>query len=202
MRIVSSIFIALCFVIVGCNNSTPNSKQELELMLDSNNRNQNVDSFNTPSNFAYLSNLPLRKVATLILLDSITPTDNEVTFRCMDSVLDNQKEVRDFYFPVFLKIMSKSDGALSEAVCSYAKLYAEKYTIEFSNRYEQLSQVLVEKWAGFVGYELSFDYESKKEAIVWQDSIMKLCTCCDSSHKKIVKNFTSKAIALMEIEGE
>lgn len=200
MKIVASILVALCLMIIACNNSTQNNDNELELMLDSNSRAENVDSFHNPSNFAYLSNLPLRNVATLILLDSITPSDNDITFKCMDSMLNKQTEIRDFYFPVFLKIMSKSDGALSEAVCGYAKSYVEQYTTEFTNRYKLLSPPQIEKWAGFVGFELSFDYESKKDAIVWQDSVMKLCNSCDSSQKKIVKTFTGKAIASMEIE--
>lgn len=86
----------------------------------------------------------------------------------MDSISANQKEVRDYYFPVFQKIVGKSDGALSEVVGAYLLIYIEKFPKEFSNRYHYCVQKQkcsdeIQKLAHFAGYEIIMqnDYMSR-----------------------------------------
>lgn len=81
-----------------------------------------------------------RIVATLILADSLLPSDDPVTFVLMDSIVADQKSVRDYYFPAFQKIVEKADGALAEGVGSYVLLFVKRFPKEFSDRFERCSE--------------------------------------------------------------
>jgi hypothetical protein len=120
---------------------------------------QEGDSLKSQNHFYYLADVDLRISARLILTDSIEPSDNFITFASMDSISANQKEVRDYYFPVFQKIVGKSDGALSEVVGAYLLAYIKKFPKEFSDRYhhcaqEQTCNDEIQKLAFFAGYEI------------------------------------------------
>jgi hypothetical protein len=71
----------------------------------------------------------------MILADSIQPSDNQITFSCLDSMSSHKKEVRDFYFPVCQKIIQKADGALAEVIGSYVLYHVSQYPQEFAGRY-------------------------------------------------------------------
>jgi len=110
----------------------------------------------------------LRTSARLILSDSISPSDNFITFSSMDSITSDQKEVRDFYFPVFQKIVEKTDGALSEVIGSYVLAYVKKYPKEFSDRYKCCSKAKkccdeLLRLASFAGEETMARGNDKKE---------------------------------------
>src|SRR5262249_49773758 len=119
------------------------------------------DSLRDPYNYYYLTDIPLRHVAILLLTDSIEPSDNEITFDCMDSISSNNKESREFYFPVFLKILDKADGALAEVVGNYVIKYVEKFPKEFSNRAKNiLTETQFNSTASYAGGELYFDEDN------------------------------------------
>jgi len=125
MKRLTSVFIIL---FISCGSSSTN-KDDTKL-IDTNsikhtddNASIYEDTLRVPSNYYFLSDLTLRQVGKLILADSIQPSDNKITFDCMDSLLAKQSTTRDYYFPVFLKILDKSDGALAEAVGQYAMTY-------------------------------------------------------------------------------
>jgi hypothetical protein len=53
----------------------------------------------------------------------ITPTDNEQTLACLDSLQSKNTESRNFAFQVYKAVVKKSDGALTEVICGYIKDY-------------------------------------------------------------------------------
>ena len=154
-----------------------------------------IDTLRDPNSYSYLTNLPLRQVADLILNDSIRPSDNKVTFDCMDSISSSNIETRNFYFPVFLKIVDKADGALAEAVGGYIKTYVEKYPKELIEKANQLSEEQFQSLASFTGDELTFTYDNEKGDYKWTDNILEKCSDCDSTQLRGLKQFIKLAIA-------
>ncbi len=77
------------------------------------------DSLRNPISEYYLTDLKLREVAQLIVNDSISPTDNNVTLSIMDSVVNGTPESRNYFSNAFGIIIIKSDGALSEVIGQY-----------------------------------------------------------------------------------
>jgi hypothetical protein len=150
------VLIFVFFLITACNNTQQQTNADTTVKILSKQEipDEDLDSLHNPSHFAYLSNLDLKVVANLILKDSIMPRDNYVTFRCMDSISSGNLQTRMFYFPVFIKIVGKSDGALSEAVGDYCMKYLKQYPQEFVQR--KLSKEESEKIAGFTAYELAY----------------------------------------------
>jgi hypothetical protein len=147
--------------------------------------------------------LPLAKVANLFLSDSIHPTDNGITFTCMDSVLSGKEETRTLIFPVFIKIMEAADGALAEAIGMYALSFVEKYSKEFANRSKQLTESQFGLWASYTGNELFFNLDNESEAKKWEKDLMHHCKACDSVELVRLRKFSELAIAAMkEVEEE
>ncbi|AYB31314.1 hypothetical protein [Chryseolinea soli] len=109
----------------------------------------------------------MRRIGYLFLRDSLRPSDDEITFACMDSILSTHKGTRDYFFPVFEKIAMHADGALAEVIGSYALTYVKKYPQEFSARYsccrkdEPCCQKLI-RLATILGEETMMDnYKTK-----------------------------------------
>ncbi|MCC5918910.1 MAG: hypothetical protein JJU02_16455 [Cryomorphaceae bacterium] len=78
------------------------------------------------------SDSPMRAVAKQILLDGKIYGEREAfLFPIMDSILDENKSVRSFYFPVLLEIIEHADGYVAEGVGAYLLAYMEKYSDDF-----------------------------------------------------------------------
>ena len=151
------------------------------------------DSLRDPSNFFYLSDLPSRKVGELILSDSIRALDNEASFRCLDSLNTPNSTSRAFYFQVFKKVISNSDGALSESVGEYSKKYIETYPKEFANYASSFSRSQMQLWAFQTVEHVLAAVEEKriKDASDWTNQVIKSCKDCDASQLKTLKSFNS-----------
>lgn len=149
----------------------------------------NLDSLRDPSHFYYLTDLPLRKVANLFMNDSIYPLDNQITFSCMDSISSDNIETRNFYFPVFLKIQDKADGALAEVVGGFIIMYIEKYPKEFAIRISSLSKERVDSFAHYVGYELYFENDNINSSNKWFTSVLDKCTDCNRYQTQQIEKF-------------
>jgi len=147
------------------------------------------DTLTDPYHYYYLSHLPLRQVGQLILNDSIIPSDNKITFNCMDSLSSKNANTRNYYFPVFLKILDKSDGALGEAIGQYAMTYIEKYPKEFAEKSKSITNEQFKSWAYHTGYELYFTYATDKKAKRWISSMIKNCSNCDTTQLKRLEEF-------------
>lgn len=70
---------------------------------------QEKDSLRNPFSQYYLTDLNLREVAELIVKDSIKSSDNNVTFSILDSVVDGNKESRNYFANAFDVIIIRSD---------------------------------------------------------------------------------------------
>jgi hypothetical protein len=128
---------------------------------------QRTDTLRSKYHYYYLADLDLRTVGQWILKDSIAPSDNYITFKCMDSLTSKQKKTRDYYFPIFIKIVDKADGALAEVVGSHALSYAKKYPKELADRFKCCSTTQeccteLERFSSYVGTEIMMADDDKK----------------------------------------
>ena len=195
-----SVFIIL---FLSCGSSTTNESDKnlidtIQRKQSEDDANFQVDTLRDPSHYFYLSNLPLRQVGQLILTDSIQPSDNKITFECMDSISSENVNTREYYYPVFLKILDKADGALAEAVGEPAMTYVEKYPKEFAERSKALNEDQFKRWASNTGYELYFTYETENKAKRWTNAVVKSCSNCDTTQLKRLEEFNRLAIAAMK----
>jgi len=181
----------LLLAIVACNGQKKETKStqktDRQIIKENVSIDQSIvpqDTLNDPNHFYYLANTKLKEVAQMILDDKIQPSDNDVTFSIMDSLLSQKTEDRKFYFSVFLKILKKADGALAEAVGLPAMNYVEKYTTEFIELSSNISDDQFDSWASFIGFEifLSSQDDPIKDG---EEFIKKLNTnCSDLSGKE------------------
>lgn len=184
----TGILLLTIIFIIGCkyenkrteNNVVVNAQDSLKL------KEEVLDSLSDPYSYYYLSNQPIENNARLILIDSIYPSDNKITFDSMDSLSSKNVKTRNFFFKVFIKILDKTDGALSEAVGSYVLQYIERYPEEFLNRTNKIDKKYFDKFAHFSGYELGFSEDYGKS---WLDSLTSRCLNCDSNEFKKLNTF-------------
>jgi hypothetical protein len=194
--------IKICVVILplsfatACNSDSKPIAAEMQKdhadSLASFSRNPN-DSLRNPSNYFYLSDLPTRHIGELILSDSIRALQNEISYRCLDSLTSQDASSRSFYFKVFSKVISNPDGPLSEVVGEYAKKYIESYPKEFATYAAGFSKPQKEVWAyQTVEYVLA-DIEAQKinKASEWTDRVLRSCESCSNAQINAMKDFTS-----------
>jgi hypothetical protein len=129
--------------------------------------------------------------------DSIPPSDNKITVDCMDSLLSNNIQTRNFYFPVFVKIAQKADGALSEVIGQYIISYIERFPKEFSVKATSIEGQQMHNWASYVGYELKFQYKNSQKAEERINKIVSRCSTCNPTQKKTLKSFNKLSIEQM-----
>jgi hypothetical protein len=137
-----------------------------------------IDSIRDPNHKAYYSDISIHEFALLILNDSVSPMDNEITFRLMDSINSTSVDTRNYYYPVFQHIADLSDGALAEAIGVYAMEYVSNYPDEFYSRYscddsQKLSCEQLISIAEFIQYEIGMQ-ENIEEA--WESFLEKIDT--------------------------
>ena len=188
MKIQLNLFLLLLIIFYLCYSFSNNV---FAVSITNSPDTTNHDSLMDPSNFYYLTDLPLRQVATLLLNDSIYPSDNQITFSCMDSISADIIEARDFYFPVFIKIQDKADGALAEVVGGYLIVYIEKYPKEFAIRINSISDENINSFAQHVGNELYFDNDNINSANKWFTSVLNKCTDCDRNQIQQIEKFNT-----------
>jgi len=178
----------LLFGLAFCTQKKENSHElakktnsEIVSNLDVNHqeiKKEAEDSLRNPLSSFYLTDLKLEEVGKLILNDSIKPSDNLVTFCILDSISSTNKATRDFFFPVYKKIVKQSDGALADMVAGKTKQYIEKYPNEFAERYaccgylHKCCEDIIEL-TSLVGYEIMVSPNSKEEYQNFKESIVK-----------------------------
>jgi len=116
----------------------------------------------------------------------------------MDSLSAENAPTRAFYFPVFNKIVRKSDGALSEVVGQYIMKYIEAFPKEFADKYKSLHEDALKSWASYVAYELNFLYGTPEQAEGWMADIISKCTNCDKDQKNRLQKFNKLCILSMK----
>lgn len=205
MKIMNWSLAFLGFIFSNCSNS-PNPKEKATTITSPQKRDsaykihesatpkQSLDSLHHPYSDAYLTHLPLRRVAELFVLDSIEPLDNWVTIACLDSLFDKNAETRAYFFPACLKIISKSDGALSEIVGLKLIEWGKKYPDEFATKIPSLNEGLINDFVSLIAYELSFADKPVKDAADFTDLIINSCINCDSIQNNRLKKFKKQIL--------
>ena len=176
-------------VLNNTNNSSTDPSENADLLNP-------VDSLRNPSNYFYLSDLPTKTIGELILADSIRAADNEVSFRCLDSLTSPNPSSRAFYFMVFKKIMNNPDGALSEVVGEFSKKYIEIYPKEFANYAASFSKPQMELWAFQTVEHVLAAVEEKqfKNAGEWTNKIIKNCKDCSAPELATIRSFNANVL--------
>ncbi|WP_026902440.1 hypothetical protein [Pedobacter glucosidilyticus] len=188
-------------LIIGCRHEKKHTKNNLIVKSQDSimAKDEILDSLTNPYSYYYLSNQPIEYSAKLILTDSIYPSDNKITFDSMDSLSSENEKTRNFFFKVFIKILDKADGSLSEAVGSYVLQYIKRYPKEFLTRTDKIDKRYFNKFAHFAGYELGFSEDYGKD---WLDSLTQQCLNCDSNEFKKLNNFKQVAQeTINEVKG-
>ncbi len=127
-------------------------------------QSQTSDSLRNPNSQYYLTDLNLRDVAQLIVLDSIQPTDNVVTFNILDSIVDGNESTRNYFAEAFDVILNESDGTLSEVLgqyCIRSIYYNQNELLDWlsSGRFKTSPESV----AQFIAYELVMSSNPEKE---------------------------------------
>lgn len=148
-----------------------------------------INSLRNPNDFYYLTDLPLIKTGELILIDSIQPSDNHITFLLMDTISGCRKSDLNFYLKVFEKILNYADGALAEAVGSFTWNFIEKRPVEFINHIDTLNNEQIIKWADYTFEEMYFACSEAE-----------LKTKCDELVSKLKKINITKSVSCFEQE--
>lgn len=148
-------------VLMACNSpkkeSASKEAEKESYPIEKTGKNQHSESGDTVSNPlhpSWLADKSPKEIGQMILDNKIQPTDNDVTFRVMDSLLSKNADDRKFYFKVFVKILEKADGALAEMAGTPAMKYVENYTSEFLDLSAGISKENFNSWASFVGWEI------------------------------------------------
>ncbi len=62
------------------------------------------------------------------------------TFKCLEKLMSESEEEREFYFKVYRKISLQADGALSEILGGYIKTFFELYPDFCINQYSTFNK--------------------------------------------------------------
>ncbi len=200
-------FAILLILITGCNggkkesNSNNNDKKVTqEEKLATTQTTESIDSLRDPYSPYYLADKTSKEIGQMILNNTVHPTDNNVTFKIMDSLLAKTYEDRKFYFKVYVKILDKADGALAEAVGIPGMKYVEKYTKEFVELSSNLTIMQLESWANFIGWEILFDSQKDpiKDGEKFIANLVSNCSDLDLISREKLENFNKMIMKTVE----
>ena len=175
--------ILILLILVSCNNNKNNRPASSGPIYDmppevatpkTRKKAEPIIPLRDPYNNLYLTDLTYREIGELLLIDSVIPMDNTVTFKLLDTISSCSETDIAFFLQVFDNIMEKSDGALAEVVGSYTWGFIEKRPSIFVKHLDTLDQNIVEDWANFTIYEMSFAYPIDSLGYECQQLISKL----------------------------
>ncbi len=130
----------------------------------------------------------VRAWAEGILSGKNIPSDDNLTFACLDSLSDKNKEVRIYYRKVYEVIDQHADGALSEALASYVISYFEHFTQEafdYYNASDSNSKASVEFK---IAEECYFDGDNALKSLdTFFADLHSRCGTCDKETAKAMK---------------
>ena len=182
-----------CFFIAGCGSR---EKQETAFSYDTSATtaqvtNTNIDTTPVPDQpIINHDSLPAETIGQMILDGKLIPSDNEYTFRMMDSLQTVHGSKRKFYFGVFNKIMDRADGALGEAVGDYALTYVEQNPKLFIGFISAYPSERFETWASHIGIELFLSSnDSKSSYDKFSQSFITNCKNCNTATINKLKRF-------------
>lgn len=151
------------------------------------------DTLRDTNHFYFLADIDPKIIARLFIKDSISPTDNYITFRVMDSINARTFSDRQYYLTAFSVILEKADGALGEAVGQPAMQFVENHTKEFFEIKPPLTKLQFESWASNIGIEIFLSSSGDDKVLQdGKDFIKKLknnCKDCSPETLRKIKEF-------------
>jgi hypothetical protein len=140
-----------------------------------------------------------KEFANDILKGLKKPSDDDLTFACMDSLTSNNPQTRNFYWQVFQVILDKTDGALSEVVGSYSMGYLEKFPNEFVRKYAKLNKKQRDMCISLVASEYYLSVETDEEVNKIFNKIKLSCNDCKTTEKDILGKFEKDILAEIKL---
>lgn len=104
-----------------------------------------------------------KEYGKMILEGKVKPSDNLETEACLGELMNKDVTDRDFYFSVYRKIATESDGALSEIVCGFTKAFFSvypDYCITQLNGFDAKEKNLFLENLAYEFYASGVDYEA------------------------------------------
>jgi len=111
-----------------------------------------------------IDSLKVREYAQYIL-NGEYPSDDDVTYDCINQIFSTNGKELDFYFRVFREIVRKSDGALAEGIGMYVMSFIKTKTDYFFKEYQNFKLDEKERIAGFLAFELYYSQNDQKSEL-------------------------------------
>ena len=105
------------------------------------------DSLKDKSNYYYLSNIPTKDFAELLLKDSIMVNDYKGIHNCLDSLSSNNKDTRDYYFIVLNKVLDNIEVVLHQQMGIHLLKNIDKFKGEFLDRLSNMNKEQIKFYA-------------------------------------------------------
>jgi hypothetical protein len=174
-------------------NKADNDPKEGNAIIDTINLPDYVqdydDSLRNPVSEYFLTDMPLRSVAALMMSDSLMPSDNVVTMRIIDSATGENANSRAYYFKALNKIAFKSDGALAEILGDYLIDYVGKYTPEFAAHLKTMNADDKSTWTYYMSRELAFRLDNENLVQTWTTALAGNCKDCSAQDYQGLRQF-------------
>ena len=121
-------------------------------------------------------------------------SDDSLTFDLLDTLSNPPQKFLPLYFELFLQIVDKSDGALSEVMglyCMRQSLNQTQYIFKELNRLTDLGKEheILKKYADFIGYEIWFEDDPNESFEKYKDNVVQKTNILDNENKKMVDIF-------------
>ena len=126
------------------------------------------DSLRDPNNYNYLSNIPTKDFAELLMNDSILVNDYKGIHNCLDSLSSSNKDTRDYYFVVLNKVLDNLDVVLHQQMGIYLVKNVDKFKGEFLGRLSDMNNEQIKFYAQGIESYLS---ERKDHGEKWVENI-------------------------------
>jgi len=179
------------FFVVSCtNNQTTklaDNKTNVtnQTKVDSKNSTDS-DSLKDKSNYYYLSNIPTKDFAELLLKDSIMVNDYKGIHNCLDSLSSNNKDTRDYYFIVLNKVLDNIEVVLHQQMGIHLLKNIDKFKGEFLDRLSNMNKEQIKFYAQGIQCYLS---ERKDKGEKWVENIKLLKNNANSEQMTKLKLF-------------
>jgi len=161
------------FFVVSCTNKQTtkipdNKTNEINQIKVNSTNTTNNDSLKDNTNYYYLSNIPTKDFAELLLKDSIMVNDYKGLYNCIDSLSSNNKDTRDYYFVVLNHVLDNLEVVFHQNMGIYLVKNIDKFKGEFLNRLSNMNKEQIKFYAQGIQCYLS---ERKDKGVKWVENI-------------------------------
>lgn len=126
------------------------------------------DSLQDPNNYNYLSNIPTKDFAELLMKNRILVNDYKGIHNCLDSLSSSNKDTRDYYFVVLNKVLDNLEVVLHQQMGIYLVKNVDQFKDEFLGRLSDMNNEQIKFYAQGIESYLS---ERKDHGEKWVENI-------------------------------